>query len=39
MTDRTTDVAVEKPYITVKAVDDNKVINLTTLGIDNRTKK
>ncbi|WP_396192463.1 hypothetical protein [Flavobacterium sp.] len=28
-----------KPYIIVKATDDNKLINLTTLGMDNRTKK
>jgi hypothetical protein len=39
MTNRTTVAAVAKPYITVKASEDNKVINLTTLGIDNRTKK
>lgn len=28
-----------KPYIIIKPTDDNKVINLTTLGIDNTTKK
>ena len=39
MTNRTTVIAVAKPYMIVKAVDDIKVINLTTLGIDNRTKK